>query len=384
MITKELFLKTTKIIFSSPLNKSETKYKKIAGRKIKLNNRDYIQFEMVFDNKIYHENVAVEKLSDYFDDKIKLYKQADLYFDDGGHYIAFNQNNSLVYHKVKDKKSSINTNTSHNKEKNYIINEGDNIPILIELGVFTKDFKVINSMYAKFKQINRFIELFDDVISKKYADYNNNTINIIDFGCGKSYLTFIMYYYLTVIKKFNVNMTGIDLKQDVIKKCNELRDKYKYKNLSFTVGDINGYKPPFTPDVVISLHGCDLATDYALYNALNWQAEVIFVAPCCEHEINSQIDIAPLRNILKYGIVKERFSALLTNSIRCNILEINDYKTELIEFVDIAHSPKNLLIRAVKSSHIKSYKDGIKKELDEALKQFNVSQTLYDLMCREK
>lgn len=388
MLNKELFLKASKIIFSNPLNKSETKYKKIAGRKIKLNNHDYIQFEMILDKKIYHENITIEKIFDYFDDTIKAYKQADLYFDDGTHYMAFNKNNTVSYHKAKDKdkNSSANIDTprshsSHNKEKNYIINEGENIPILVELGIFTKEFKVINSMYHKFKQINRFIELFDDVISKKYADYDNNSaINIIDFGCGKSYLTFIMYYYLTAVKMLNVNMIGIDLKQDVIEKCNKLKDKYNCKNLSFAVGDINGYKPPFMPDVVISLHGCDLATDYALYNALKWQASVIFVAPCCEHEINAQIDIAPMHNILKYGIVKERFSALLTNSIRCNILELHDYKTELIEFVDIAHSPKNLLIRAVKSSHIKSYKDSVRQELDETLRKFNISQTLHDLI----
>ena len=380
MLPKELFLKTTKIIFSSPLNKSETKYKKIAGRKIRLSNHDYIQFEMMLDKKIYHENVVIEKLCDYFDDKIKLYRQADLYFNGGEHYMAFNKNGGIFYHKAKDKKPPADKIIPHNKEKNYIINEGDDIPILIELGIFTEEKKVINSMYPKFKQINRFIELFDDVISKNYAGYDDRIINIIDFGCGKSYLTFIMYYYLTVIKKFNINMTGIDLKQDVIEKCSELSAKYNYAGLSFAVGDINGYEPVFKPDIVISLHGCNLATDYALYNALNWQAEIIFVAPCCEHEINGQIDISPLRNILKYGVVKERFSALLTNSVRCNILEISDYKTELIEFVDIAHSPKNLLIRAVKSLHTASYKDRIKKELDETLEQFGVSQTLYDLV----
>ena len=383
MLKEELFLQASKIIFSSPLNKTETRYKKIAGRKIKIGNDDYIQFEMVYDKKIYHENVAVENLFEYFNDKIKLYGQADLYFDDGEHYMAFNKKNSVSYHKAKDKGNSENINKSHNKRKNYIINEGDNIPILIELGVFTKDFKVVNSMYPKFKQINRFIELFDDVISKKYADYNNSPINIIDFGCGKSYLTFIMYYYLTSIKKLNVNMMGIDLKQDVIENCNELRDRYNYASLSFAVGNINGYEPPFTPNVVVSLHGCDLATDYALFNALNWNVDIIFSAPCCEHEINSQIDIDFLHNILKYGIVKERFSALLTNSIRANILELHDYKTEIIEFVDIAHSPKNLLIRAVKSPHIKSYKDGIKKELDETLGRFNITQTLYKLIFRD-
>jgi SAM-dependent methyltransferase len=316
--------------------------------------------------------------------------------------MVFNNNGKISFHKTKDK-SPVNSvatpfqkGADHNRRKNYIINEGDNIPVFIELGIFTKEFKIINSMYNKFKQINRFIELFDDMSEKLDEIYKKyNKINVIDFGCGKSYLTFILYYYFINVKKFpedSINITGIDIKEKVVENCNSLAKKYNYKNLSFEASDIKNYTPKFTPNVVVSLHGCDTLTDYVLYNAITWQSDIIFAAPCCEHEINAQINIKSMRNILKYGIIKERFSAMLTNSIRCNILEIKNYKTELIEFVDITHSPKNLLIRAVgrgiineKSSfhapyNIKADDGGLRRDLEENIKRFEINQTLYNLL----
>ena len=374
------FNETQKIIFSSPLNKTE-KFNKLTGRKVKIKENNCIQFEGFYNNQAFHENILTEDIQNFFSKTILKYKQADIFLKDS-HYMAFNKNGKISFHKTKDK--SINAaESSHNRRKNYIINEGDNIPVFIELGIFTKEYKIINSMYNKFKQINRFVELFDDMGGKIDAIYKKHgKINAIDFGCGKSYLTFVLYYYFINVKKIpeeDINITGIDLKEKVVENCNILAKKYAYKNLSFKVGNINGYTPKNTPDIVVSLHGCDTATDYALYNALKWQADIIFAAPCCEHEINAQIEINAdfMRNILKYGVVKERFSALLTNSIRCNILEIRGYKTELIEFVDITHSPKNLLIRAVKTNNDSTNKD--KTELDNTLKQFKIKQTLYEL-----
>jgi len=380
------FNETQKIIFSSPLNKTE-KFAKLTGRRIKIKEKDYIQFEGFYNNQAFHENVLIENLREFFDEKILLYKQADIFLNDS-QYMAFNKNGVISFHKTKSNRATtrVAPTDDHNRRKNYIINEGDNIPVLIELGIFTKDFKIINSMYNKFKQINRFIELFDDMSEKLDEIYKKyNKINVIDFGCGKSYLTFILYYYFINVKKFPedcVNITGIDLKEKVIENCNSLAQKYRYKNLSFKPGDMKIYEPDFTPNVVVSLHGCDTLTDYVLYKSIKWQSDIIFAAPCCEHEINSQINIKALRNILKYGIIKERFSALLTNSIRCNILEINNYKTELIEFVDISHSPKNLLIRAVKcqSPLLKGGQGGLRKELDKIIEEFGINQTLYELI----
>lgn len=364
------------MIFSPSIKKDDVK---LTGRKIKIKGQDYIQFEHILNNQAFHENILLSDLSAFFDEKILKYKQANIFLENA-HYIAFNKNGAVTFHKTKNKPANV-EKAEHNRRKNYIINEGDNIPVLIELGIFTKDFKIINSMYNKFKQINRFIELFNDLsskIDKIYEKYNK--INVIDFGCGKSYMTFILYYYFINVKKIpeeNLKIIGVDLKKSVIENCNTLAKKYNYKSLTFEVGNIKDYTAD-NINIVVSLHGCDLATDYALYNAVKWSADIIFAAPCCEHEINAQIDITAMRNILKYGAVKERFSAILTNAIRCNLLELQNYKTELLEFVDISHSPKNLLIRAVHINNCPNYAE-IKRELDENLAKFGIRQTLYNL-----
>ena len=372
------FSKAQKIIFSSPLDKIASK---LAGRFVKIKEKEYMQFEHILDNQAFHENVLIDDLPDFFDEKIKKYKRADIFLADFA-YMAFNKNGEISFHKTKSITPSPQI-SDHNRKKNYIINEGDHIPVLIDLGIFTKERKIVNSMYDKFKQINRFIELFADMSEKLDEIYKKRgRIEVLDFGCGKSYLTFILYHYFVNIKKFPeecINIIGVDLKEKVVGECNELAKKYKYKSLRFECADIRGYTPKFRPDAMVSLHGCDTATDYALYNAIKWQSELIFVAPCCEHEINAQIDIASMANILKYGIIKERFSALLTNAIRCNILEIENYKTELLEFVDIAHSPKNLLIRA-KKTESNADKSKIRRELEETLQKFKTGQTLYNLL----
>lgn len=234
----------------------------------------------------------------------------------------------------------------HNRKKSYIIKEGTPVRFLIDLGVMTNEGKIVHTKYDKFRQINRFLEFIEDILERLPKD---REIRIIDFGCGKSYLTFALYYYLKIINGYDIRITGLDLKQDVIDECSRLKDKYDFEKLTFACGDIADYAQEEQVDMVVTLHACDTATDYALYQAVRWNASVILSVPCCQHELNGQIESALLKPVLKYGLLKERMAALITDGIRAGLLERMGYEVQVLEFIDMQHTPKNILLRAVRS-----------------------------------
>ena len=372
-----------KIILSNPAKDAE--YKKIVAEK----KESGYQLSKYTDTQVFHENTSpsdtLARLCLLTDGH---YRQVNGFSDSGEHILLISKKGKCNYRLKKQgsgEKSASGSashtgsscSLSHNRKKNYILEEGTVIEPLVDMGVFTRDGQVINAKYDKFKQINRFIEILDDEISKR----NTKQLNVIDFGCGKSYLTFVVYYYLTKIRGMEVKMIGLDLKEDVIRKCNAAAEKYGYDGLHFELGDINGYTAPFDVDMVITLHACDTATDFALFNAIQWKAKMIFSVPCCQHELNAQMKPENLTILSEYGILQERFAAIATDAIRGNLLTWCGYKTQLLEFIDFEHTPKNILIRAVRREIIpQAVMDKAMGEVEGLMKEFAFDPTLYRLL----
>ncbi len=377
----------TRIIISNTADKAY-EYRRVELTKVTVKGTVKCQVSRYTDKQVFQENINIEEtqnvLLNIFPDKLKQMniftdtREIDLKCSKSGKLL---KNTKVVAGNMAGGKVSTATETKgHNRQKNYILREGTVIPPLVDMGVFTKEGKVVASMYDKFKQINRFIELVDDVLK----NHNKGTINIVDFGCGKSYLTFILYYYLVELKGKKANIIGLDLKEDVIKKCNATAKKYGYDSLKFKLGDINGYKSDMPVDMVVTLHACDTATDYALYNAVKWNATYIMSVPCCQHEVNKTIASDALAPMMKYGIIKERTAALATDALRGVMLEGCGYKTQLLEFVDLAHSPKNILIRAVKANVSKEKKEKSLQEAKTMCQFLGVEPTIVKLLGEGK
>lgn len=368
---KALAGKIKKLSFSEIKNKS-CEFSKITAKPFQSKKGLMWQTEKFKNNQVFHSNMSEDEFIFWLENEGRhSYRQVCLTAEGTTvHYTLFPDKTKR---KVTGNEVTV-ENMTHNKEKKYILPQGENIPALVDLGVFTKDFTVVKSKYDKYKQINRFIEIIDDSFSKM----NKDEITILDFGCGKSYLTFIVYYYFTEIKKVKTTVIGYDLKQDVVKNCNEIAEKYGYKNLRFYVNDVTkGELFSGEIDMVITLHACDIATDYALYHALSHGVKHIFSVPCCQHEICSSISKGgDFDLLLSHGLIKERFSALLTDSIRAEILKQCGYETDIIEFVDFAHSPKNLMLRC----KLKKSKKPDLSSVKALMNKYGFTQRLYTLM----
>ena len=332
----------SKAVFSQPIDKTDDQ--KVNIRPVMLKGTLAYQLERFRDNKAFHRNVSAEELLKVVANELESrYRQALVVTDTETIQYSMKRDGSYKRHATASVPLPGKVQ-SHNREKEYILKEGENIPALVDLGVFTADFKIVRAKYDKYKQINRFIELIDHA----FKDYKKDSITILDFGCGKSYLTFILYYYFAVKRSMNATIIGYDLKADVVQRCGEIAKKYGYSGLEFVHADVT--KDVLTDrniDMIVTLHACDVATDFALHYAIQKKADFIFSVPCCQHEINSSIHKGgDLDMLLKYGIIKERVSALLTDSIRASVLEDMGYNVDMIEFIDFDHSPKNIMIRA--------------------------------------
>ena len=336
------------MVISGQKNKSEDKAVKVRIRPVILKNEIEYQVSEFVGRKVLHSNHGAadvkKKIIDYMTED---FKQAQINMTDAAATILSSKSKTLTCKYKKAGQLKVQRDLSHNRTKKYIIQEGKPVAFMIDLGVMGQDGKIIRTRYDKFRQINRFLEYIEDILPKLDKE---RELTIIDFGCGNSYLTFAMYYYLKELKGYNIRIIGLDLKADVIEHCNELRTRYGYDKLDFYVGDIATYKDVDKVDMVVTLHACDTATDYALAKAVKWGAEVILSVPCCQHEANRTIKSDILSPVMDYGILKERMAAIVTDAARAKLLTANGYDTQILEFIDMEHTPKNLLIRAVKSS----------------------------------
>jgi SAM-dependent methyltransferase len=372
------------MVISNPV--SGTKLVKVKIRPIILKGELLYQATEYRGNQVFHKNCTkeelLEKLQDWLDDALKQvqmrtqYKLVTVLISKKGKATVKIKNINLKVGDYSNQK--IQNILSHNREKTYIIEEGSPVPFLIDLGVMTADGKVVKARYDKFRQINRFLEFIEDILPDLNPD---RELTIIDFGCGKSYLTFAMYYYLKELKGKSIQIIGLDLKKDVIKNCSELAHKYGYDKLKFLEGDIASFEGVDKVDMVVTLHACDTATDYALFKAIRWDADVILSVPCCQHELNTQLECEILKPMMKYGLIRERFAALATDALRAELLETAGYKSQILEFIDMEHTPKNILIRAVKKKQDNNKQIEDKRSaIEEFRKVLGVNPTLYQLL----
>ena len=371
-------------VISNPRDRE--KISKIKIRPVLKKDEILYQAESFIGTKVFHKNIEPKEMPDFLVKAVtEDFKQLEIETTQHKTIVLVSKKGNIS---IKEKQiNPVNSKQFkkedflHNKSKQYILPQDKPIPFLVDLGVQTPEGKIINAKYDKFRQINRYLEFVRDILPSLPKE-ENRTINIIDFGCGKSYLTFALYYYLKVMNNYNINVIGLDLKKDVIEKCQSLADKFGYERLKFLVGDISTYDEVDKVDMVVTLHACDTATDYALAKAVKWGASVIFSVPCCQHELNKQIKCEVLEPVLKYGLIKERMAALMTDAIRANLLEEKGYDTQILEFIDMEHTPKNILIRAVKHRHMKygnKSKDTI-STLTELEQFLNVEPTLNKLI----
>lgn len=326
---------------SQPRSKTD-EVKRVKMKPVELKGIYHIQLEYQYERVLKHENVELSNLAPKLEELLQQFRQVQAEFEEQTIHIQLSKKFKVLWKSdpVQTKKV---VSLSHNRKKNYLLSEDTAYPFLVRLGVQTPDGKVKKQKHDKFRQINRFVEFIDDALEHLPKD---RPVRILDFGSGKSYLTFALYHYLRIEKGLDIRVTGLDLKKEVIEECQQIANDLNYDHLKFLVGDINDYNEETAVDMVVTLHACDIATDMALARAVKWGAKVILSVPCCQHELNSQLSSPKIDVMLQHGLIKERFAALATDSIRAELLKLVGYEAQLLEFIDMEHTPKNILIRA--------------------------------------
>ena len=375
-ITQELLAslpELSKAVFSQPTDKALPAKQTV--RPVLLKGERSYQLESFRDNKAFHRNLGESALEAAAAEELEgKYRQVLLVTENESRQYILRRDGSYKKTASAAALPRPGGEQAHNREKDYILREGEAIPALVDLGVFTKDYKIVRARYDKFKQINRFVEL----VAQGWKEEGSREIRILDFGCGKSYLTFILYYYFAVRLGLETHIIGYDLKADVVENCNEIARRYGYDGLRFEVADVTKDRLADTAiDMVVTLHACDVATDYALAYAIRRRVRHIFSVPCCQHEVNLSIRKGgELDLLLEHGIIRERVSALLTDAIRAAVLESAGYETDVIEFIDFEHSPKNLMLRA---RYTGRKKPGGREQAERLRASYGFTQTLLDL-----
>lgn len=337
--------------------KDKNGLKKVKVRPILKKDVLLFQCESYKNNQAFHENYEAEQAVAALSEYMEQFKQMQLETKQYRYTVLVSKKGKVTIQKKQQAGCVKEVDLSHNRSKKYILQEGVKVPFLQDLGVMTSEGQIVRTKFDKFRQINRFLEFVEDILPQLNKE---KEVTILDFGCGKSYLTFAMYYYLHELKNYDVRIIGLDLKKDVIKHCNELSEKYGYEKLKFLEGNIADYTGVDEVDMVVTLHACDTATDFALDKAVGWNAKVILSVPCCQHELNGQMHSEVLEPLFKYGLIKERMAALITDAMRAEYLESRGYDAQILEFIDMEHTPKNILIRAVKTGKKKNNGEAIK------------------------
>ena len=369
-------------VFSNPRVKDNVVKAKL--RPMEQKGELLFQLESFTKTQAFHKNLTVEETKDELAKLLEEFRQVQVETVSEDITVLISKKGKATIKRKRKKVQAKAADLSHNRKKKYILEEGIAVPFLQDLGVMTQDGKIVRTKMDKFRQINRFLEFVEDILPQLDKD---RELTLLDFGCGKSYLTFAMYYYLHELKGYDIRIIGLDLKTDVILHCNELAKKYGYEKLSFLVGDIADYEGVDQVDMVVTLHACDTATDFALAKAVGWNAKVILSVPCCQHEVNKQFErqLSAMEEVLgpimDYGLLRERFAALVTDGLRAKRLESEGYETQVLEFIDMEHTPKNILLRAVKKGSLAAKS---RKEAEDCERFLKIQPTLGMLLAEQK